>query len=365
MSSTSRGSWTSRPNECAYLRLVGHKQRQKLRIRGHFSGFHVSRSLSLHFAFARVDLRHGQEIRQKTDPISFFVEPHSAPSCVRALREFSVKMRGVLTCGRLTLQGMTPTHSETMQTFRRYRNLAMPSKYPSHVSRRHFLAATGAAVAAAGAAWTAKSYAKISGSNDRIRVGFIGAGGMANNHFEAYLAYKNSNNVEALAVADCWRSRAEEGAQKIGVVNAFVDYRKVLDLKDVDYVTIATPEHQHATMTLAALDAGKAVYCEKPMTHTIAESHAVVKKQAEKKLPVQIGIQGMSDDSYSSAGDAIRGGVIGTGCAGTDRIRPAIWRARPVLQGRLERRLAQAARSRLAGLARSGAKDSLEPAPLL
>ena len=101
------------------------------------------------------------------------------------------------------------------------------------------------------------------------------------------------------------------GAKKLGISNSFADYRKVLDLKNVDYVTIATPEHQHAVMTLAALDAGKAVYCEKPITHTVAESNAIIKKQAETKLPVQVGIQGMSDDSYSSAAEAIRNGVIG------------------------------------------------------
>lgn len=186
----------------------------------------------------------------------------------------------------------------------------MITKVSKHFSRRRFLKTSGAA-AAAGVSWTAASYAKIAGANDRIRIGYIGAGEMGNEHLDAYLSLRDANNLQAVAVADCWRKRAEEGAAKVEAINTFVDYRQVLDLDDVDYVTIATPEHQHAHMTLDALDAGKAVYCEKPLTHTIPEAQAVIKKQAVTKLPLQVGVQGMSDDTYISARDAIRKGVIG------------------------------------------------------
>jgi len=183
----------------------------------------------------------------------------------------------------------------------------MPAFNP--VSRRHFLEVTGAA--AATAVLTAESYARVIGANDRIRIGFIGAGGMAGNHMSTYNHLKEKNNLEAVAVADCWKTRAEAGAEKIGATHTLSDYRPMLDMREIDYVTIATPEHQHAHMTLDALDAGKAVYCEKPVTHTIPEALAVMEKQAETKLPVQVGVQGMSDDSYISARDAIREGVIG------------------------------------------------------
>jgi predicted dehydrogenase len=176
-------------------------------------------------------------------------------------------------------------------------------------SRRTFLHTTGAL--AASATFTASSYARVLGANDRIRVGFIGAGGMGNSHLNAINGLKESNNLEAVAVADCWKKRAEEGAKKVGASKAFTDYRDVLAIKDIDYVTVATPEHWHSDMTIAALEAGKAVYCEKPMTHTIPEAQAVIKKQKETGLPVQVGVQAMSDDSYSSAADAIRQGVLG------------------------------------------------------
>ena len=176
------------------------------------------------------------------------------------------------------------------------------------VSRRSFLAASGAAATAV--AWTASSYAKVIGANDRIQVGFIGAGGMANGHFDACKKLKDKDNLEFLGVVDCWKKRADEGAAKLDT-KAFTDYRKLLDIKDLDYVTIATPEHWHSQMTIDALDAGKAVYVEKPMTHTIPQAQAVMKKVKETKLPLQVGVQAMSDDSYRSAGEAIKKGVIG------------------------------------------------------
>ena len=178
----------------------------------------------------------------------------------------------------------------------------------SALSRRHFLAAGGAAAAVA---MTAKSYARVIGANDRIRIGFIGVGGMGNGHLDAINQLKEPDNVEAVAVADCWLTRAEAGAKKVEAPHHFSDYRKLLEIKDIDYVTIATPEHWHATMTIDAMDAGKAVYVEKPMTHVIPEALAVVKKQKETGLALQVGVQAMSDDSYSSAAQAIEEGVLG------------------------------------------------------
>ncbi len=180
-------------------------------------------------------------------------------------------------------------------------------------TRRTFLASAGAAagIAAATTKWTAKSYGQIVGANDRIRIGFIGAGGMGSAHLGAINGLRRSNNLEPVAVADCWMTRAKEGAAKVGAAKSFQDYRKVLEIKDLDYVTIATPEHWHCDMTIEAMDAGKAVYCEKPMTHTIPEAQRVVKKQRETKLPLQVGVQAMSDDSYRSAAMAIQQGVLG------------------------------------------------------
>lgn len=175
--------------------------------------------------------------------------------------------------------------------------------------RRNFLTTTGAAAAAA--TLTARSYARVIGANDRIRIGFIGVGGMGNGHLDAINTLKQPDNVEAIAVADCWKTRAEAGAAKVGAPHHTGDYRQLLEMKEIDYVTIATPEHWHARMTLEALDAGKAVYVEKPMTHDIDEGLAVVEKQKQTKLAVQVGVQAMSDNSYVTAAEAIKRGVLG------------------------------------------------------
>ncbi|MBX7166999.1 MAG: Gfo/Idh/MocA family oxidoreductase [Pirellulales bacterium] len=175
------------------------------------------------------------------------------------------------------------------------------------IDRRDFLAA-GAVTGTL--AWTARSYAQIAGANERLRIGFIGAGGMANAHMDAINSLKESNNLEAVAVADCWQTRAEAGAKKVGGA-PLTDYRQLLDRKDIDYVTIATPEHWHSRMTIDALESGKAVYCEKPMTHSIPQALEVVAAQKKTGRPLQVGVQAMSDDSYSSAAQAIAEGVIG------------------------------------------------------
>lgn len=234
----------------------------------------------------------------------------------------------------------------------------MPQDSP--VTRRSFLGTTAAATAAA--TFTAKSYGSILGANDRIHVGFIGVGGMGSGHYTTCKRLEEKNNLAFVGVADVWTKRAqdcarvlsmphnefmeiqklkrelaakkaklkrgtkseelelegqriaklEEAAAKLGTgVPAFQDYRKLLENKDLNYVTIAVPEHWHAPITIDALAAGKAVYCEKPLTHNIPEAQAVLKKQAETKLPIQVGVQGTSDDSYISAAEAIRGGLIG------------------------------------------------------
>ena len=185
----------------------------------------------------------------------------------------------------------------------------MPRSNTLAMSRRKFLQNTGTLAAAS--AWTASSYARVIGANDRIRIGFIGVGGMGTNHLNAIVALKKKDNLAALAVADVWKTRADTGAKLVGAPQAFSDYRKVLDITDIDYVTIATPEHWHAKITLDALDAGKAVYCEKPMTHTISEAQQVLKKQKDTGLALQVGVQGMADDSYRTAGEEVRAGKLG------------------------------------------------------
>ena len=149
-------------------------------------------------------------------------------------------------------------------------------------SRRQFvkgLAGAGAGIAIMGnsTSMLANSYSNILGANEKVRVGVIGCGGMANAHMSALMNMGKSDNVEIAAVCDIYTNRLESAKKSTGG-KAFEDYRKILDSKDIDYVLIATPEHWHYQMSLDAIDAGKHIYVEKPMTHTIEQSKAVVEK---------------------------------------------------------------------------------------
>ena len=184
----------------------------------------------------------------------------------------------------------------------------------TRLTRRNFLKNTGKA-SLAKAAVSARSQARILGANDRLNVGIIGCGGIARAHLRALLGMSETENIQILSVCDVYKTRAQNFQDIIrsagGNAKQTCDYREVLALPAVDKVVIATPEHWHAQQTLEALDAKKHVYCEKPLTYTIDQCQAVVKKARQTGLKLQVGVQGMSDDSYSSAGEAIRAGKIG------------------------------------------------------
>ncbi len=177
------------------------------------------------------------------------------------------------------------------------------------MTRRTFLqkSAIGATLAQT---WKASSYAAIAGANERLQLGIIGCGGMAGSHMAGLLTMKESDNVEIAAVCDIYQKRLDAFAQRTGA-KPFATYKDLLSQKNLDYVLIATPEHWHHQMTLDALDAGKHVYVEKPMTHSIQEAQEVVKKVRGAKLKLQVGVQGMSDESYEVANRCIREGALG------------------------------------------------------
>ncbi len=185
----------------------------------------------------------------------------------------------------------------------------------TNISRRQFairLAGTTAGIATFGSTlgMAAKSYSQIIGANERINIGVIGCGSMANAHMEALLQMKQSDNVEITAVCDVYSNRLDR-AKELTKAKAYKNYQEILKNKDIDYVLIATPEHWHYQMTLDTIDAGKHIYVEKPMTHTIEQAKDIVAKVALAKLKLQVGVQGMSDDSYETAHKMIQEGALG------------------------------------------------------
>jgi predicted dehydrogenase len=157
---------------------------------------------------------------------------------------------------------------------------------------------------------TARAYSAINGANSRLRIGVIGAGGMATEHMKTLVEMRDGDNLEIVNVCDIYDKRLGKAAQLTGGA-PLKDYRKLLDNKDIDYVLIAVPEHWHFQMASDALDAGKHVYVEKPMTHTIEQAKKLTEKVKASGKKLQVGVQGMSDESYAVAYEHVKEGDLG------------------------------------------------------
>jgi predicted dehydrogenase len=178
----------------------------------------------------------------------------------------------------------------------------------SEMSRRSFLKTTAAA--AATSSLGALAPARVLGANERIRFAVIGCGGMGTGHLRSLVGKAAAENIEVVAVSDVFQRRLTRAK---GVCNGegYLDYRKLLDRNDIDAVLIATPDHWHAKIAMDAMESGKHVYCEKPMTHTVEQ--AIALREAVKRTGkiLQVGPNATADDGYWQAHQAIKEGRIG------------------------------------------------------
>ncbi len=187
-------------------------------------------------------------------------------------------------------------------------------------SRRSFLM-SAAAVSAAAKAATALPTDKVhelkptveppkpGGPNDRIRIATIGMGIIGFIDTETALKVPG---VELVAASDLYEGRRTHAREVFGdKVKTYVDYREILARKDVDAVLICVPDHWHAKMSIDAMKAGKAVYCEKPMIRGVDEGPAVIAAQKETKAVFQVGSQFASSILYDKVKDLIHSGAVG------------------------------------------------------
>ncbi|MBM3776491.1 MAG: Gfo/Idh/MocA family oxidoreductase, partial [Acidobacteria bacterium] len=193
----------------------------------------------------------------------------------------------------------------------------------ARVKRREFTGG-GAALAAAG----------VLGANDAIGVGLIGAGGRGR-----YLtgAFKEAPGVEIRAVSDIYEPNLRKGLEAAGAgARPYHDYRDLLASRAIDAVIVATPDHWHAQMTIDAVNAGKDVYVEKPMCHTIAEGFQVIEAARRNRRVVQVGTQRRSYDLFLGGKK-----VMDSGKLGPVKLVNAWWYnyAGSVRQGKLEGKL--------------------------
>ena len=198
-------------------------------------------------------------------------------------------------------------------------------------SRREFISKTALATAGLTVGiqnFTAADYRKISGAGEKIRLGFIGLGNRGSQLLQLFM---NHPDVEIAAFCDLYepymiRDRSlvdpryiknlgnqipKMGESFPNQVKKYHDFRKLLEDKDIDAVCIATPDHWHALITINAIQAGKDVYVEKPLTQTIKEGRMMVETQAKSKQVVAVGLNRRGNIVYQKLAKDIPAGKIG------------------------------------------------------
>ena len=182
------------------------------------------------------------------------------------------------------------------------------------VTRREFLdtLAVGAAGLAIGS--TAKSYGQILGSNDRLNFAVIGLNGRGYAHLASLKANEATARISHICDVDSTilSKFATEAGHQLGYApTADKDFRQILQLKEVDAITIATPDHWHTPMAIAGVQAGKHVYVEKPCSHNPAEGALLVEAQRKYGKLVQMDTQQRSSPHTIEIVDKIHNGLIG------------------------------------------------------
>lgn len=185
-----------------------------------------------------------------------------------------------------------------------------------------------AGAAIGGNALAAPASGKVLGANDKIRMGFIGVG---NRGSELLGLFMKQPQCEVAALCDVYepylqRDRSKADPRWIKIYGSRVpkmeeqfpvspkrykDFRKLLENKDIDAVCIATPDHWHAVQTIMAIQAGKDVYCEKPLTNTIVEGRKMVEAQARSKQVVAVGINRRGNVTYRKLAKIVQDGKLG------------------------------------------------------
>jgi predicted dehydrogenase len=182
------------------------------------------------------------------------------------------------------------------------------------VTRREFLDALAVGAAGLAVGTTAKSYGRIVGANDRLNFAVIGLNGRGYAHLSSLKANKNAARISHVCDVDgdILKKFADAARREMGEAPAAEkDFRAILERKDVDAITIATPDHWHAPMAIAGLQAGKHVYVEKPCSHNPAEGAMLVQAQQKYGKLVQMGNQQRSSPHSIEIVEKIHGGIIG------------------------------------------------------
>jgi predicted dehydrogenase len=182
------------------------------------------------------------------------------------------------------------------------------------LTRREFLEGTAASAAGLAIGTTAESYERIAGANDRLNFAVFGLNGRAYAHLSSLKANRSAARISHVCDvdSDILKKFADAVQREMGErPTQEKDFRKILELKDVDAITIATPDHWHTPMAIAGLQAGKHVYVEKPCSHNPAEGAMLVEASQKYGKLVQMGTQQRSSTHTIEVVEKIHSGAIG------------------------------------------------------
>ena len=176
---------------------------------------------------------------------------------------------------------------------------------PSDPNRRDLLRTAGSSALAL----TAASYSRVAGANDKVNLGVIGTGERGT---YVMTVFQKNTTVNVAAVCDVFGDHIDRALTKAPTAKGYNDHRKLLEVKELDAVLVATPDHWHSRVAIDALNAGKDVYCEKPLTLKIEEGPPIVKAARVNNRICQVGMQQRSGPHYIRARDEyIRPGRLG------------------------------------------------------
>ncbi len=208
------------------------------------------------------------------------------------------------------------------------------------INRRRFLA--GSAAVGAGLvgvpAIVPSSVFGMFAPSERITLGSIGTGGMGQGNMRGFMGKKDCQ-VVAICDVDRAHREAANNAAKLPASSLYNDFREVIAREDVDAVCVSTPDHWHTVPSIAAVKAGKDVYCEKPLTLTIAEGRALASAVKRYGRVLQTGSQQRSDARFRQACELVRNGHIGklrkveVDIPGNNRENPLDWKPEAVPEG--------------------------------
>jgi len=184
-------------------------------------------------------------------------------------------------------------------------------KKVTQITRRRFI--TGSAMGLIGLPLLSSTFRNVAPS-DRVRVAVIGLGNQGRSHMNWFNALPE---VEIAALCDVDKIRLEAAASQLRAVNPearpdlYSDFRKILERKDIDAVTCATPDHWHALIAILAFQAGKDVYGEKPLTYSLAEGRAMLNHLQKNNRIFQLGTQIHAGDNFHRVAEIIQSGKLG------------------------------------------------------